>query len=321
MDAAKGLRKPGKLGLGRGLSALVSTAAAVPVTPSIPTATTSIPVNSNDVSTPAELRGVTFVELFRIAPNPTQPRTDFSEPEIAELSESIKALGVLQPILVRRHGDGYQIIAGERRYRAAQRAGLLQVPVLIKDLDDRETLEVAIVENVQRQNLNPLEEAKGYQRLMDEFSLTAQEVAERVGKDRVTVSNLVRVLKLPNEVQELLRSGKITVGHAKAILTVKEPAAQISLANKVISENLSVRALESIVSRDVVLDAPRKVVAASSKSDAPSSQHPELEERLRNALGTKVSIRRSSRGGSIELHFFSDGELDRLVDILSVNRE
>lgn len=324
MDAAKGLKKPAKMGLGRGLSALVSTAAPVSVTPpTIISAPRNEPVNSNDVSFEGGERGVTFLPLSQIQPNPTQPRTEFSEQEIAELSESIRTLGVLQPILVRSNeqGSGYQIIAGERRYRAATRAGLSQVPVLIKELSDKETLEVAIVENVQRQNLNPVEEAKGYQRLMDEFSLTSQEVAERVGKDRATVSNLTRILKLPTVVQEMVRDGRITVGHAKAILTVKEPVAQISLANKVIAENLSVRALESIVSRDVVLESPRKVSAQTvAKRDA-EPQHPELEERLRNALGTKVSIHKTSRGGSIELHFFSDAELDRLVDILSVTRE
>lgn len=324
MDAAKGLKKPAKMGLGRGLSALVSTAAPVSVTPpTIISAPRSEPVNSNDVYFEGGERAVTFLPLTQIQPNPTQPRTEFSEQEIAELSESIRTLGVLQPILVRSNeqGSGYQIIAGERRYRAATRAGLSQVPVLIKELSDKETLEVAIVENVQRQNLNPVEEAKGYQRLMDEFSLTSQEVAERVGKDRATVSNLTRILKLPTVVQEMVRDGRITVGHAKAILTVKEPVAQISLANKVIAENLSVRALESIVSRDVVLESPRKVSAQTvAKRDA-EPQHPELEERLRNALGTKVSIHKTSRGGSIELHFFSDAELDRLVDILSVTRE
>lgn len=318
MEGAKGLRKPPKMGLGRGLSALVSTAEAVPVAPQ--TRMQHEPINANDVL-PRDTDGatVTFVELSRLNPNPNQPRTEFSDPEIAELSESIKALGVLQPILVRSHGPGYQIIAGERRYRAALRAGLSQVPVVVRDLSDKETLEVAIVENVQRQDLNPIEEAKGYQRLMDEFALTSQEVAERVGKDRATVSNLARILKLPPVVQEMVRDGRLSVGHAKAILTVKEPVAQISLANKVVAEIMSVRALESIVSRDVVLETPRKQSARGKREHVP--QYPELEERLRNSLGTKVSIHRGARGGSIELHFFSDAELDRLIDILSVTRE
>jgi ParB family chromosome partitioning protein len=261
---------------------------------------------------------VLYVDVARITANPEQPRVDFPEQEIVELSESIKALGVLQPILVRPRAGGYQIVAGERRFRASIRAGLSQVPVLIKDLSDRDTFEVALVENVQRLNLNPLEEAKGYQRLVDEFNLSAQEVAERVGKDRATVANLVRVLKLPAAVQEYLREGHITVGHAKAILTVKEPAAQTSLAQKVIDESLSVRALEAIVSREVVLEEPKK---PRSGKVLESSEFPEIEERLRNSLGTKVTIRRSKKGGAIELHFFSDSELDRLIDILSTSKE
>lgn len=315
MDVAKGLKKPTRMALGRGLSALVSSAMPVPVAPPtrLPTTESS---NSTDVLLNRGEGEVSFITLNLITTNPTQPRQTFPEQEIAELSESIKTLGVLQPILVRPMGEGYQIIAGERRYRAASRAGLSQVPVLIRSLDERETLEVALVENVQRQNLNPLEEAKGYQRLMDEFSLTAQEVAERVGKDRATVANLARVLKLPTVVQEMLRDGRLSIGHAKAILTVREPVAQISLANKVISEELSVRAIESIVSRDVVLDPPRKASSAETRRER-VPQYPELEDRLRNALGTKVSIQRGAKGGSIELHFFSDQELDRLVDILS----
>lgn len=321
MDAAKGLKKPVKMGLGRGLSALVSTTAPVVINPTVTSsAVRAEPANTNDVSGSGDRDGVTFIALSQIQANPAQPRTDFSEQEIGELTESIKTLGVLQPILVRAHAGAYQIIAGERRYRAAVKAGLSHVPVIVKTFNNKEALEVAIVENVQRQNLNPFEEAKGYQRLMDEFSLTSQEVAERVGKDRATVSNLTRILKLPAVVQEMVRDGRISVGHAKAILTVKEPVAQISLANKVIAENLSVRALESIVSRDVVLEAPRKSEKATARRSA-ASPYPELEERLRNALGTKVSIHRSASGGSIELHFFSDGELDRLVDILSANRE
>jgi ParB family chromosome partitioning protein len=260
---------------------------------------------------------VTFLPIAQISANPEQPRTHFSESEINELSESIKALGVLQPILVRPLGGSYQIVAGERRFRAATRAGLTQVPVLIKELGERETLEIAIVENVQRQGLNPIEEAQGYQRLMEDFSLTAQEVAERVGKDRATVANTARLLKLPAVVQEMLKDGRISVGHAKAILTVKEPVAQIGLANKILNENLSVRAIEAIVSREVVLDNPKKGQNGDSTRASRSVTHPELEERLRNSLGTKVTIHRNRKGGSIELHFFSDEELDRLIHLLS----
>jgi ParB family chromosome partitioning protein len=281
------------------------------------------PANVPDViSDRSVTEGVAFLPLKDLKPNPTQPRTHFSEQEVVELSESIKALGVLQPILVRLYNGEYQIVAGERRYRAATRAGLEQVPVIIKEIDDRQTLEIALVENVQRQNLNPLEEAKGYQRLMDEFSLSAQEVAERVGKERATVANIVRILRLPVGVQEMVADGRITVGHAKAILTVKEPSAQTNLANKVIAESLSVRALEAIVSRVVVFDSAKKSSDEKDvKKPRESAVYPELEERLRNAVGTKVSIHRTKQGGSIELHFFSDAELDRLVEILSASRE
>jgi len=318
----QGLKKNQRMALGRGLSALVSSAAPVAATPPPTQVLPQHAENTAEVSEPAPTleptSGVQYVDIARISANPEQPRVDFPEQEIAELSESIKAFGILQPILVRPWQGSYQIVAGERRFRASQRAGLTQVPVLIKELSDRETFEVALVENVQRLNLNPLEEARGYQRLMDEFNLNAQEVAARVGKDRATVANLVRILRLPTAVQEYLREGIITVGHAKAILTVKEPAAQTSLAQKVIDESLSVRALEAIVSREVVLEEPKKP-RAGKRIEA--SQFPEIEERLRNALGTKVTIRRSKKGGAVELHFFSDSELDRLIDILSTSKE
>lgn len=318
----QGLKKNQRMALGRGLSALVSSAAPVAATPPPTQVLPQHAENTAEFSEPApaleSTSGVQYVDIARISANPEQPRVDFPEQEIVELSESIKALGILQPILVRPWQGSYQIVAGERRFRASQRAGLTQVPVLIKELSDRDTFEVALVENVQRLNLNPLEEARGYQRLMDEFNLNAQEVAARVGKDRATVANLVRILRLPAAVQEYLREGIITVGHAKAILTVKEPAAQTSLAQKVIDESLSVRALEAIVSREVVLEEPKKP-RAGKRIEA--SQFPEIEERLRNALGTKVTIRRSKKGGAVELHFFSDSELDRLIDILSTSKE
>lgn len=334
-QGALGAKKPGRSALGRGLSALVS-ATAVPVTASVATANesavTAAPSNADAVSTYAQVsthveslaKPANLLSISQLRANPQQPRQDFSDQEIAELADSIKTLGVLQPILVRpltgAPSATYQIVAGERRFRAAIRAGLSQVPVMIKDLSDKETLEIGIVENVQRQGLNPIEEALGYQKLIDEFSLTANEVAERVGKDRATVANTTRLLKLPPQIQEMLRDGRISVGHAKAILTVREPNAQINLANKIITESLSVRAIESIVARDVVLEAPKKDVVNVTRKDR-AVAYPELEERLRNALGTKVSIHRKRKGGSIELHFFSDDELDRLVQFLAASRE
>jgi ParB family chromosome partitioning protein len=269
-----------------------------------------------------------FLSISQLRANPKQPRQDFSEQEVAELAESIRTLGVLQPIVVRplpgsAGAATYQVVAGERRFRAAIRAGLSQVPVIVKELSEKETLEVGLVENIQRQGLNPVEESLGFQRLIDEFSLTIAEVAERVGKDRATVSNSLRLLKLPQVVQDMLREGRISVGHAKAILTVREPNAQIGLANKIIAEGLSVRAIESIVARDVVLEHPKKTATGEGAvAEAGPQQkntrtalvpYPELEERLRNLLGTKVTITKRRRGGAIELHYFSDDELDRLV--------
>lgn len=314
--------------LGRGLSSLISSPA-VPVAPTaspqtaIAAANADAPVakteQQNESDAPAS-----FLKIDQLIANPKQPRQTFSEHEISELATSIKQYGVLQPILVRpsREEGLYEIIAGERRFRAAQRAELSQVPVIIKQLSDRDTLEISIVENVQRQNLNPVEEGAAYQRLIDEFSMSSQEVAERVGKDRATVANAVRIMKLPPTVLEMVRSGTLSAGHAKAILTVKEPSAQINLAKKVEQEFLSVRALEAIVSRTVVLE-PIKSSSSSDKEGAPKKQKiaselPEIEDRLRNALGTKVALRHSRRGkGVIELHYFSDQELDRLVDLLS----
>ncbi len=320
-NLSKGLKKSTRPALGRGLSALISA-------PSVALSSAAVAANQSDTpEADGSVPSVSFMNVTAIKANPKQPRQVFPDQEIQELSDSIKTLGILQPILVRPFGvdGGYQIVAGERRYRAACKAGLLEVPVIVRTFSDRETLEVAIVENVQRQNLSPIEEAKSYQRLMDEFSQTAQEIAEKVGKERATIANIVRVLKLPEVVQGMLEDGRISLGHAKAILTVREPAAQIGLAKKVEEERLSVRALEAIVAREVVLEQPKKtggIDSHGSNRTPKESVHPEIEERLRNVLGTKVSIHKSKVGvGSIELHFFSDEELDRLVDILSQTKD
>ena len=342
-QGAAGIKKPARSALGRGLSALVSSTTP-PVSVTAPelaqSEAQSRPQPSNadapqNTAYPQPTQPVDsankdliFLPISQMRANPKQPRQDFSDQEIAELADSIKTLGVLQPILVRplqgAQSSTYQVVAGERRYRAAIRAGLSQVPVIIKSLSDKETLEIGIVENVQRQGLNPIEEALGYQRLMDEFSLTSNEVAERVGKDRATVANTARLLKLPQQVQDMVRDGRISVGHAKAILTVREPNAQIGLANKIITEGLSVRTIESIVKRDVTLEAPKKLGTGEGSTVTRvgrAAAYPEIEDRLRNSLGTKVTIRKKRKGGSIELQFFSDDELDRLVQFLAANRE
>ncbi len=270
--------------------------------------------------------GVRYLNVSELIANPNQPRKDFDETELKELSDSIKTLGVLQPILVRAQttdaepekARGYEIVAGERRFRAAQRAGLKQVPVIIRHLSEREVVEIALVENVQRADLSPLEEAHGYNRLCEEFGLTQREIAERVGKDRATIANFLRLLALPPLVLEMMRKGDITMGHAKAIMTVREPAVQINLAKKIVAEGLSVRAIEAIVSRSVVLPHP------SAKSKEPPKQlgtiTPEVAaiiDRLRSRLGTKVSVSHHVTGkGKIEIEYFSVSELERLIELI-----
>lgn len=258
---------------------------------------------------------VDYLPIKDLTSNPGQPRQVFDEGELDQLADSIKTLGVLQPVLVRpRKGlsGQYEIVAGERRWRAATKAELSYIPVIIRDMSDREALELGIVENVQRADLSPLEEARAYKRLIEEFSLSQKEVAAKVGKDRASIANYIRLLKLPHDVLDLLRTEKISIGHAKAILTVKEPGAQLSLARKVVKEGLSVRALEAIVSRVVVLDRNRKKkkgTELSSKTD-----FPEALELLRRALGTKVAIKHKRSGkGKIEIDYFSEAELDRIV--------
>jgi len=316
-----------KKGLGRGLSALISSKP-VPITPE----KTETPQDSEVIefpqgageSTSGLSERVRYVEIEKLFANPDQPRQTFIQEEINELSESIKSLGVLQPVLVRKKSSPngeYEVIAGERRLRAAKQANLTQLPVIIRDFGDRECLEIAIVENVQRSNLSPMEEARAYLRLVEEFSMSQKEVAEKVGKDRATVANVLRVLKLPATVQEMLAESKITMGHAKAILTVKEPAAQISLAKKVIEEGLSVRALEKIVSRNVDLELhnnPKDKKNTRPKGLSSKSPFPELVDKIRKSLGTKVNLKHHPSGrGKIEIEYFSEDELDRLIDKLS----
>lgn len=280
---------------------------------------------SSQTGVPPSGTAISYVALELIDNSPSQPRQNFSSEELRELADSIKTLGVIQPILVRPLRDGrFEIVAGERRWRAAKLAGLSKLPVIVQHLTDQEALEIALVENVQRANLNPVEEARAYQRLADEFSLSQQEISERVGKDRTSVANYLRLLKLPAEVVTHLAEGKLSIGHAKAILSVKEPNAQLSLARKVIGEGLSVRALEAIVSRVVVLDSSKQKGRGLQSSDhekrLKGGSFPEVIDRMRNRLGTKVLIKHHPSGrGRIEIEYFSEHELDRLVELICSN--
>lgn len=314
--------------------------AAFSINQSSPTEQSKMPPSGTSASvdivseTDAQRPRVAYVPIAELRPNPNQPRQDFSEPELEELSTSIRTVGLLQPIVVRPIAavDGpvrYEIVAGERRWRASQRAGLDIVPIISRALTDRETLELGLIENLQRENLNPVEHAIAYQRLAQEFSLSQAEIAERVGKDRASVANFMRLLKLPQEVLDNLRAGTISMGHAKAILSVREPSAQSSLAKKVASEGLSVRALEALVARVVVLDTGRRVKSSASPDGSigqPAAgqgsqervgqvRFPEVTDKLRRALGTKVSILHTKSGrGRVEIEYFSEDELDRLVE-------
>jgi ParB family chromosome partitioning protein len=263
--------------------------------------------------------GATEVDIDLLAPNEQQPRLQIDDAKLTELADSIKANGVIQPILVRRTGSTYRIIAGERRWRAAQRAGLLKVPVVVRDVPDgseKELLELALVENIQRENLNPVDEALAYQRLADDFGLTQDQIAAAVGKDRSSVANYQRLLKLPDEVRGDLASGALAMGHARALLSLHDPAQQRQAAREVISRALSVRETEALVRK---LGTPNKNGERGTRNQEPEKDvHTRAaEDRLRFALGTKVRIARRGAGGTIEVDFSSETELNRLYEYLT----
>jgi len=263
--------------------------------------------------------GALEVDIDLLAPSNQQPRQIIDDAKIGELAQSIRANGIIQPILVRRTGAAYRIIAGERRWRAAQRAGLLKVPVVIRDMpegSDQKLLELALVENLQRENLNPVDEALAYQRLADEFGLTQDQIAAAVGKDRTSVTNFLRLLRLPDEVRGDLASGTLSMGHARALLALPDAASQRQAAREVISRALSVRDTESLVRK---LAAP----ARTSRPEArvtPDVHTRAAEDRLRFALGTKVRILRRAEGGTIEIAFGSESELNRIYEYLTDTR-
>lgn len=255
--------------------------------------------------------GFLMCPIDAISPNPHQPRQRFSEPELEQMAASVKEKGVLTPLLVCRAGEGYQLIAGERRWRAAQRAGLERVPVVVRDATPAESLELALVENLHRQDLNPIEEALAYQRLLEQTGVTQEELARRLGKDRSTVTNQLRLLGLPLDIQQDLMEGRLSMGHARVLAGVKTPVEQALLRDLVVKKGLSVRQLEERVKAR----SGRKKGAGSPSRPDPYIRS--LEDDLKRSLGTKVEIARKGKGGRIVIHFFSDDELDRLLDLLS----
>jgi ParB family chromosome partitioning protein len=303
--------------LGRGLSALIPDAAG----PAEPRG--SAQVRQNSPESPTEL------DIDRLVPNPRQPRSAIDDLKLDELAQSIRANGVIQPVIVRRtpapaeasavkrDASGtlatqrYEIIAGERRWRAAQRAGLLRVPVVVRDVPDEKLLEVALIEKIQRENLNPIEEAQAYRRLADEHGFSQDEIAAAVGKDRATVANYMRLLKLPDEVRNDLVAGSLSMGHARALLGLSDPAAQRRVARDTVSKRLSVRETETLV---------RKESEGKPPAPEPIKVDPNTraaEERLRLTLGTRVRILRKGKSGRIEIDFVNEEELQRIYEQLT----
>ena len=255
-----------------------------------------------------------MVKVTAIEPNREQPRKDFNEEAMEELAESMKVYGVLQPLLVQKKGDYYEIIAGERRWRAAKLAGLKEVPVVIREYTKQQTMEIALIENVQREDLNPIEEAKAYQRLIQEFELKQEEIAARVGKNRVTITNSMRLLKLDERVQEMLIQNQITGGHARALLTVEDGELQYKLAGKIIAENLSVRETEKLVKS---LSKKKNPKEKKVEDESLTLIFHDLEERMKSAMGTKVSINRKDKNkGRVEIEYYSESELERIVELI-----
>jgi ParB family chromosome partitioning protein len=250
------------------------------------------------------------VDTDLLRPNKFQPRTHVDEERIESLARSIKSNGIIQPIVVRRIDGGYEIVAGERRWRAAQRAGLLKVPVVVRDIAEERLLAVALIENIQREDLNPIEEAVAYRRLADEFHLTQEQIAEAVGKDRSSIANHVRLLRLPHEVRANVASNALSMGHARALLAVADEASLLRLARDVVSRNLSVRETEALVKKASAPSEPKPAAIVDVHTRA-------AEEKLRLALGTRVRIARKGKGGRIEIDFGSEDELHRLYEQLT----
>jgi ParB family chromosome partitioning protein len=305
-----------KPALGRGLGALLggSPTAAKPAPPGPPA---SVPVATH-VPTIEPRERVHRVALDRIRPCPFQPRKDFTPETLRELADSIREQGIVQPLVVRDKGDHFELIAGERRWRAAQLLNLPEVPIILREADDREVLELALIENLQRENLNAIEEALGYSQLISQFQMTQEDVATKVGKSRAVVANSLRLLKLPSSLQGYIREGRLSVGHAKVVLGLPTEKLQQTAAERVIKEGLNVRQTEGLVA---------KMQERATGSSTPATVTPltkdahvtNLENKIRERLGTKVHLRYSQGKGGLDISFYSDDELERILQILGIN--
>jgi ParB family chromosome partitioning protein len=314
-------RRMAKQALGRGLGALMGgtpgKSPAPAVAPAPPSAIASSPER------PLSGEQVHRVPVSQIKPCAFQPRKDFAADSLQELADSIRQQGVLQPLVVRAVNGSYELIAGERRWRAAQLAGLAELPVLVREADDRKVLELALIENLQRENLNPIEEALGYGKLMQDFALTQEEAAVRVGKSRVTVANLLRLLQLPAEIQNYVRSSLLSFGHAKAILGITHPESQKQLAEEVIRGGLSVRQTEQLVTErnQEAVSRSHNGSLAARPAHTPDVHISALQTKLQERFGSKVLVRYRKGKGAVEIRFFNDDDLDRVLDIIGVKMD
>jgi ParB family chromosome partitioning protein len=309
-----------KQALGRGLGALMGGASGKP-----PAASPAPPAVAAESAPENVVFGerVHRVPVTQIRPCPFQPRRDFAEETLRELADSMREQGVLQPLVVRPREGGYELIAGERRWRAAQMAGLVELPVLVREADDRKVLELALIENLQRENLNPIEEALGYSKLIKDFALTQEEAAVKVGKNRATVANLLRLLQLHADVQNYLRSGLLSFGHARAILGIAHADSQKQLAEEVIRDGLSVRATEQLVNERNVQRVPHGQNGSVAKKPGfvPDVHISALQGQLQQRFGTKVLVRYRKGKGALEIRFFNDDDLDRILEIVGVKMD
>lgn len=292
-------------GLGKGLDAL------------IPNVTSDTKGKSAVKSIEEKKEPETIVKITKIEPNREQPRKNFDEDALQELADSIKQFGLLQPILVQDRKTYYEIIAGERRWRAAKLAGLKEVPVIIRDYTDQEIVEISLIENIQREDLNPIEEALAYKRLLTEFNLKQDEVAERVSKSRTAVTNSMRLLKLCDKVQQMIIDDMISSGHARALISIENPEEQYNIAQKIFDEKLSVRDVEKLVKN---LNKPEKLKKEKEEDKSLEVIYQDVEEKLKQSLGTKVAIASKGNGsGKIEIEFYSHDDLEKIIGLLSAH--
>lgn len=303
-----------KSGLGRGLDALFpeKTVQSKPKTVKTVKEEKKVAVDTKKSSQQETSNGERMMKISMIEPNREQPRKKFDEDALQELSESIKQYGILQPLLVSDKKDYYEIVAGERRWRAAKMAGLKEVPVVVKEFSTQEIVEISLIENIQREDLNPVEEAMAYKRLIDEFHLKQDEIAERVSKSRTAVTNSMRLLKLDSRVQQMMVDEMISAGHARAILAISDPEQQYNAAMKVFDEKLSVRETEKLV-KSILTLTKKKPVVSNPTEDA---IYESLEEKMKGITGTRVFIhRKKNNKGKIEIEYYSRDDLDRIIDL------